>query len=72
MSKSDLKARPIYHHKGDSIEVHLTVVLATLAVVRHIEAVAGISTKNLSRRSNLSGQTLFLSTTFPVQLSLKS
>ena len=34
MSKSDLRARPIYHHKRDSIEAHLTIVLAALAVSR--------------------------------------
>ena len=32
MSKTDLRARPIYHHKRDSIEAHLTIVLAALAV----------------------------------------
>ena len=32
MSKSDLKARPIYHHKRDSIEAHPTIVFAALAV----------------------------------------
>jgi hypothetical protein len=30
MSKSDLQARPIYHHKRDSIEAHLTIVFAAL------------------------------------------
>jgi hypothetical protein len=30
-------ARPIYHHKRDSIEAHLTVVLAALAVSRMVE-----------------------------------
>ena len=37
MSKTDLRARPIYHHKRDSIEAHLTVVMAALAVSRLIE-----------------------------------
>ena len=32
MSKSDLRARPIYHRKRDSIEAHLTIVSAALAV----------------------------------------
>lgn len=45
MSKSDLKARPIFHHKRDSIEAHLTIVLAALAVVRTIEARTGVSIK---------------------------
>ena len=34
MSKSDLQARPIYHRKRDSIEAHLTIVFAALAVTR--------------------------------------
>ena len=37
MSKHDLQARPIYHHKRDSIEAHLTIVFAALAVSRWIE-----------------------------------
>jgi hypothetical protein len=32
MSKHDLAARPIYHHKRAAIEAHLTVVFAALAV----------------------------------------
>src|SRR5690625_3082892 len=31
MSKHDLQARPIYHRKRDSIEVHLSIVFAALA-----------------------------------------
>ena len=38
MSKHDLQARPIYHHLRDSIEAHLTIVFAALAVSRWIEA----------------------------------
>ena len=45
MSKSDLKARPIFHHKRESIDAHLTVVFAALAVVRYIEAMTGLSIK---------------------------
>jgi len=37
MSKHDLQARPIYHRKRDSIEAHLTIVFAALAVSRWIE-----------------------------------
>ncbi len=36
MSKHDLAARPIYHHKRESIEAHLTIVFAALAVGRLI------------------------------------
>jgi DDE family transposase len=41
MSKSDLQARPIYHHKRDSIEAHLTIVFAALAASRWTEARTG-------------------------------
>ena len=37
MSKHDLRARPIYHHKRDSIDAHLAIVFAALAVTRFIE-----------------------------------
>lgn len=45
MSKSDLKARPIFHHKRDSIEAHLTIVFAALAIGRSIEYRTGMSIK---------------------------
>jgi transposase len=45
MSKSDLQARPVYHRKRDSIEAHLSVVFAALAVTRWIEASTGWSTR---------------------------
>lgn len=45
MAKSDLAARPIYHRTRDSIEAHLTVVFAALAVARTIQAVTGVSIK---------------------------
>jgi transposase len=37
MAKTDLRARPIFHRQRDSIEAHLTVVFAALAVSRWIE-----------------------------------
>jgi len=33
MSKHDLQARPIYHHKRELIEAHLNVVFAALAII---------------------------------------
>ena len=45
MSKHDLAARPIYHHLHDSIEAHLTIVFASLAVARRMEALTGWSLK---------------------------
>lgn len=47
MSKSDLKARPIYHHLKESIEAHLTIVFAALAVARWLETTTGVTTKRL-------------------------
>ena len=49
MSKSDLRARPIYHRKRDSIEANLTVVFAALAVTRFIETRTGWSIKKFVR-----------------------
>ena len=43
MAKSDLQARPIYHRARDSIEAHLTIVFAALAVSRWIEHRTGWS-----------------------------
>jgi hypothetical protein len=49
MSKHDLRARPIYHHKRESIEAHLTIVFAALAVTRFIEDRTGWSIKKFVR-----------------------
>ena len=49
MSKHDLKARPIYHHKRESIDAHLAIVFAALAVTRFIEARTGWSIKRFVR-----------------------
>jgi Transposase DDE domain len=43
MSKHDLAARPIYHHKRESIEAHLNIVFAALAVSHWIERQTGWS-----------------------------
>lgn len=47
MAKSDFKARPIFHRKRDSIEAHLTIVLASLAIGRNIESKVNLSIKQL-------------------------
>ncbi len=43
MSKHDLQAGPACHRKRDSIEAHLTIVFAALAVSRWIENTTGWS-----------------------------
>jgi len=49
MSQHDLAARPIYHRTRDSIEAHLTIVLAALAVLHWIEHQTGWSIKKFVR-----------------------
>jgi hypothetical protein len=49
MAKSDLQARPIYHRKRESIDAHLTIVFAALAVTRFIEARTGWSIRKFVR-----------------------
>ena len=49
MAKSDLKARPMFHHKREAIEAHLTIVFAALAVARHIEAATQTSIRRFVR-----------------------
>nr|WP_284236184.1 IS1634 family transposase [Mycolicibacterium sp. TUM20984] len=49
MSKHDLQARPIYHHMRESIDAHLTVVFAAMAVSHYIETQTGWSIKKFVR-----------------------
>jgi hypothetical protein len=44
MSKHDLQARPIYAHKRDSIEAHLTIVFAAPAVASGVRELLGCTT----------------------------
>ncbi len=49
MAKSDLQARPVYHRTRDSIEAHLSIVFAALALSRWIEATTGWSIRKFVR-----------------------
>jgi len=49
MSKHDLQARPIYHHTRESIEAHLTIVFAAMAVSHYIENQTDWSIKKFVR-----------------------
>lgn len=53
MSKSDLKARPIFHHTKDSIEAHLTIVFAALAMSRYVEEACQVSIKKFVRELSI-------------------
>jgi len=47
MSKSDLRARPIFHHTKDAIEAHLTILFAALAISRRLQDQTGMSIKKI-------------------------
>jgi len=49
MSKHDLRARPVYHHKRESIDAHLAVVFAALAISHRIETRTGWTIKKFVR-----------------------
>jgi hypothetical protein len=47
MSKTDLRARPMFHHTREAIEAHLTIVFAALAVARHLQDLTGLSVRKI-------------------------
>lgn len=49
MAKSDLQARPIYARKHDSINAHLNIVMAALAISKMMENATGETIKRLVR-----------------------
>ena len=49
MSKHDLAARPIFHRQRESIEAHITVVFAALAISRYLQDATGTSIKKIVR-----------------------
>jgi len=49
MSKTDLRARPIFHHTREAIEAHLTIVFAALAMARYMHKTTGMSLKKIIR-----------------------
>lgn len=77
MSKSDLKARPIYHHTRQSIEAHLTVVMAAMAVGHLLEKRSGLSIKRLVRtlkryrtfELTIAGQTVHAASPVPTEIA---
>jgi len=50
MSKTDLRARPMFHHTRDAIEAHLTIVFTALAVSRDAQARTGLAIRNIVRQ----------------------
>lgn len=47
MSKTDLRARPMFVRTRDAIEAHLTVVFTALAMARHLQQRSGVSIKKI-------------------------
>ena len=50
MSKTDLRARPMFHHTRDAIEAHLTIVFTALAVSREVQARTGLAIRNVTKQ----------------------
>lgn len=67
IAKSDLEARPIFHHKRESIEAHILIVFISLCVTKAIELLTKQSIQKVKRdiwrildiefTDSLSGQT---------------
>lgn len=47
IAKSDLEARPIFHHKRQAIEVHILIVFVSLCVAKSVELVTKLSIKRV-------------------------
>ena len=50
MSKTDLRARPMFHRTRDAIEAHLSIVFAALAVARTVQARTRLAPRNVIRQ----------------------
>ena len=50
MSKTDLRARPMFVRTRDAIEAHLTIVFTALAVSREVQVRTGLAIRNLTRQ----------------------
>ncbi len=49
MAKTDLRARPVFASTAESINAHLTVVFAALAVSWHLYKATGVSVRRIVR-----------------------
>lgn len=50
MSKTDLRARPMFHRTRDAIEAHLTIVFTALAVSRTVQNRTGLAVANVIKQ----------------------
>ncbi len=72
MSKSDLRAHPMFHRTRDAIEAHLTIVSTALAVAHNIQERTGLAIANvISQLRSLRSATIAINgttETFPPQV----
>lgn len=47
IAKSDLEARPVFHHKKESIETHILIVFVSLCLAKSIELKTGYSMRKV-------------------------
>lgn len=47
IAKSDLEARPIFHHKKESIETHILIVFVSLCIAKSVELKTGYSIRKV-------------------------
>jgi transposase len=52
LTKTDLKARPIFHRLDQTIKAHLMIVFASLAICKYIEITTGKSIQKVLRLTN--------------------
>jgi transposase len=49
IAKSDLAARPIFHHKKENIEAHIIIVFVSLCIAKSIELLSHLSIKKVKK-----------------------
>ena len=47
ITKSDLSARPIFHHKSEAIKAHILICFASLAMAKYLELKTNVSIKHI-------------------------
>jgi len=73
ITKSDLEARPVFHHLNETIKAHLVIVFAGLAISKYLEIQTGMSIKRVLKiagkvlthkvTNTKTGETAFVETT---------
>lgn len=73
ITKSDLEARPIFHHLDETIKAHLVIVFAGLAISKYLEMQSGMSIQQILKvaekllthkvTNTKTGETAYLETT---------